>query len=56
MFVDPYIIVQFLKKNPTRWNSVSKFFYSFEMKLNMFQADTAHHQDRKTALAASGFV
>jgi hypothetical protein len=28
MFVDPCIIVQFLKKNPTRCNSVPKFYYS----------------------------
>jgi len=28
MFVDPCIIVQFIKKNPTRCNSVSKFYYS----------------------------
>jgi hypothetical protein len=28
MFVDPFIIVQFIKKNPTRSNSVSKFHYS----------------------------
>jgi len=28
MFVDPYIIVQFIKKNPTRCNNVSKFYYS----------------------------
>jgi hypothetical protein len=26
MFVDPSIIVQFIKKNPTGCNSVSKFF------------------------------
>jgi hypothetical protein len=28
MFVDPCIIVQFIKKNPTRCNNVSKFYYS----------------------------
>jgi hypothetical protein len=28
MFVDPCIIVQFIQKNPTRYNSVSKFYYS----------------------------
>jgi len=28
MFVDPCIIVQFRKKNPTRCNNVSKFYYS----------------------------
>jgi len=26
MFVDPCIIIQFIKKNPTRCNNVSKFF------------------------------
>jgi len=28
MFVDPCIIVKFIKKNPTRCNNVSKFYYS----------------------------
>jgi len=28
MFVDPCIIVQFIKKNPTTCNNVSKFYYS----------------------------
>jgi len=28
MFVDPCIIVQFIRKNPTRCNNVSKFYYS----------------------------
>jgi hypothetical protein len=28
MIVDPCIIVQFIKKNPTRCNNVSKFHYS----------------------------
>jgi len=28
MFVDPCIIVQFITKNPTRCNNVSKFYYS----------------------------
>ena len=28
MIVDPCIIVQFIKKNPTRCNSVSTFYYS----------------------------
>jgi hypothetical protein len=27
MVVDPCIIVKFIKKNPTRCNSVSKFYY-----------------------------
>jgi hypothetical protein len=28
MFVDPRITVQFMKKNPTRCNNVSKYYYS----------------------------
>jgi hypothetical protein len=28
MFVDPCITVQFIKKNPTGCNNVSKFYYS----------------------------
>jgi hypothetical protein len=28
MFVDPYIVVKFLEKNPKRCNDVSKFYYS----------------------------
>ena len=28
MFVDPCIIVRFIKKNPTRCNNVSKSYYS----------------------------
>jgi len=28
IFVDPCIIVQFIKKNPTRCNNVSKCYYS----------------------------
>jgi len=27
MFVDPCIIVKFIKKNPTRCNNVLKFYY-----------------------------
>ena len=38
-FVDPCIIVQVVKKNPTRCNSVSKFLlFHIYMKLNMFRA------------------
>jgi hypothetical protein len=39
MFVDPCIIVQFIKKNPTRCNSVSKFLlFQIYIKLSMFRA------------------
>ena len=56
MFVDPCIIVQFIKKNPTRCNSVSKFYYSiFIWSSTGFGRHTAHHQEPKTALTASGF-
>jgi len=55
MFVDPCIIVQFIKKNPTRCNNVSKFYYStFIWSSTCFGRHTAHHQEPKTALAASG--
>jgi len=55
-FVDPCIIVQFIKKNPTRRNNISKFYYSiFIWSSTCFGRHTAHHQDPKTALAASGF-
>jgi len=56
MFVDPCIIVQFIKKNPTRCSTVSKFYYSiFVWSSACFGLHTAHHQEPKTALAASGF-
>jgi len=55
-FVDQRIIVQFIKKNPTRCNSVSKFYYSiFLWSSTCFGWHTAHHQEPKTTLAASGF-
>jgi hypothetical protein len=39
MFVDPCIIVHFIKKNPTRCNNVSEFYYStVHWRLNMFLA------------------
>jgi hypothetical protein len=56
MFVDPCIIVQLTKKNPTRCNNVSTFYYSvFIWNSTYFGLHTAHHQEPKTALAASGF-
>jgi len=49
MFVDPCIIVQFVKKNPTRCNNVSKFYYSiFIWSSTCFGQHTAHHQEPKT--------
>jgi hypothetical protein len=55
MFVDPCITVQLIKKYPTRCNNVSKFYYSmFIWSSTCFGRHTAHHQEPKTALAASG--
>jgi len=46
----------FIKKNPTRCNNVSKFYYStFIWSSTCFGRHTGHHQEPKTALAASGF-
>jgi len=46
----------FVKKNPTRCKSVSKFYYSiFIWSPTCFGRHTAHHQEPKTALAASGY-
>jgi hypothetical protein len=46
----------FIKKNRTRCNGVSKFYYSiFIWSSTCFGRHTAHHQEPKTALAASGF-
>jgi hypothetical protein len=39
------------KVKPRKCNNVSKFY----TKLKMFRAKPAHHQEPKTALAASGF-
>jgi hypothetical protein len=40
MFVDPCIIVQFIKKNPTRRNSVSKIFIPFLYEAQHVSGDT----------------
>jgi len=44
------------KENPTRCNSVSKFYFVFICNSTCFGLHTAHHQESKTALAASGFA
>ena len=44
------------KENPTRCNSVSKFYFIFMWSSTCFGQYTAHHQEPKTALAASGFA
>jgi len=43
-------------KNPTRCNSVSKFYFIFIWSSTCFGQHTAHHLEPKTALAASGFA
>jgi hypothetical protein len=43
-------------ENPTRWNSVSKFYFIFIWSSTCFRQHTTHHQEPKTALAASGFA
>jgi hypothetical protein len=51
-----YIFYIFIKKNPTRCSNVSKFYYYiFIWSSTCFGRHTAHHQETKTALAASGF-
>jgi hypothetical protein len=55
MFVDPCIILIHIG-NPTRCNSVSKFYFIFIWSSICFGRHTAHHQEPKTALAASGFA
>jgi len=46
----------FHKENPTRCSSVSKFYFIFTWSSICFGRNTAHHQESKTALAASGFT
>jgi len=40
MFVDPCIIIKFIKKNPTRCNSVSNFYYSILYEAQHVLGDT----------------
>jgi hypothetical protein len=44
------------KENPTRCNSVSKFYFIFIWGSTCFGRHTDHHQEPKTALEASGFA
>jgi len=43
-------------KNPTRCNSVSKFYLIFIWRSTCFGRHTAHHHKPKTALASYGFA
>jgi len=43
-------------ENPTRCYSVPKFYFIFIWSSTCFGLHTAHHQEPKTALAASGFA
>ena len=48
----------FIKKNPTKFNNASKFYiisYLFVRSSTCFGWHIVHHQEPKTALAASGF-
>jgi hypothetical protein len=57
MFVDPCVIVQVIKKNPTKCNNVLKFYYFiFVGNSTCFGRHTVHHQEPRTALAASDFL
>ena len=54
--INTFIILN-SQKNPTRCNRVSKFFYFiFIWSSTCFGRHTAHHQESKTAPAASGFA
>jgi len=44
------------KENPAGCNSGSKFYFIFMWSSTCFGQHTAHHQEPKTALAASGFA
>jgi hypothetical protein len=43
-------------ENPTRCHSVSKFYFIFIWSSTCFGRHTAHHQEPKTALEATGFA
>ena len=56
MIVPTYISLLIHIENPTRCHSVSKFYFIFIWSSTCFGRHTAHHQEPKTALAASGFA
>jgi hypothetical protein len=50
------LFVHFIKKNPTRCNNISKFYYSiFTWSSTCFGRHNAHHQEPIPGLAASVF-
>jgi hypothetical protein len=50
------VFKELIKKNPTRCNNVSTFYYFiFIWSSTCFGWRTAHHQEPKTALVTSGF-
>jgi hypothetical protein len=56
LFVDPCIVVQFIKKNPTRCNIVSTFYYSmFIWSSTCFGRHTAHHQELRNCTSSLWF-
>ena len=40
MFMDPCIIIQFIKQNPTRCNNVSKFYIPYLCEVQHVSGDT----------------
>ena len=44
------------KENPARCNSVSKLYFIFIWSTTCFRRHTDHHQEPKTALAATGLA
>jgi hypothetical protein len=55
MFVDPCITVQFIKKIQQDATMYQNFICLYLYEAQHVLGDTAHHQEPKTALAASGF-
>jgi hypothetical protein len=56
MFVDPCIMVQFTKKIQQDATVHQNFYFIFMWSSTCFGWHSTHHQEPKTALAASGFA
>jgi hypothetical protein len=56
MFVNPCIIVQLAKKIQQDATVYQNLYFIFIGSSTWFGRHTAHHQETKTALAASGFA